>query len=100
MQYENFGPVVNPDGTPSDITRAMLAGTGRDPVEFAGGSMEAGSTIYVSAIHARSEDQARNYVRKRVGNKQIESVKPATHRGGFYVTLARNATGDDASAEE
>jgi hypothetical protein len=30
------GPVANPDGSPSDLTRAMLAGTGRDPVAFAG----------------------------------------------------------------
>ena|ERR1051325_1819405 len=35
MREINFGPVANPDGTPSDITREMLAGTGRDPNEFA-----------------------------------------------------------------
>lgn len=43
MRYENLGPVSNPDGSPSDITRAMLAGTGRDPVQF------------VRASHADSE---------------------------------------------
>jgi hypothetical protein len=35
MRYENLGPVANPDGSPSDLTRAMLAGTGRDPGAFA-----------------------------------------------------------------
>jgi len=31
MRYEDLGPVTNPDGSPSDLTIAMLAGTGRDP---------------------------------------------------------------------
>jgi hypothetical protein len=35
MRYENLGPVRNPDGSPTDLTRSMLEGTGRDPVEFA-----------------------------------------------------------------
>lgn len=29
MQYQSFGPVLNPDGTPSDITKQMLSDTGR-----------------------------------------------------------------------
>jgi hypothetical protein len=29
VQGENFGPVLNPDGSPSDITLAMLTGQGR-----------------------------------------------------------------------
>jgi hypothetical protein len=32
---DSLGPVCNPDGSPSDVTRAMLAGTGRDPDDFA-----------------------------------------------------------------
>jgi hypothetical protein len=35
MRYENLGPVCNEDGSPTDLTRNMLAGTGRDPDEFA-----------------------------------------------------------------
>lgn len=31
----DLGPVSNPDGSPTDLTRAMLDGTGRDPVAFA-----------------------------------------------------------------
>lgn len=29
MKEESFGPVFNPDGSPSDVTRQMLEGTGR-----------------------------------------------------------------------
>jgi hypothetical protein len=35
--YINFGPVFNPDGTPSDVTLDMLAGTGRNPHTFGKG---------------------------------------------------------------
>ena len=35
MRYENLGPVANADGSPSDLTRSMLAGTGRSPEAFA-----------------------------------------------------------------
>lgn len=35
MRELNLGPVAHPDGTPTDLTREMLAGTGRDPVAFA-----------------------------------------------------------------
>ena len=35
MKEENFGPVSNPDGTPTELTKEMLAGTGRSPEEFA-----------------------------------------------------------------
>jgi hypothetical protein len=35
MRDENCGPVANPDGSPTQVTLDMLAGTGRDPVEFA-----------------------------------------------------------------
>ena len=45
MRYESFGPVCNPDGSASDVTKAMLAGTGRDPEEFA----------HTSAVLARHE---------------------------------------------
>ena len=31
----SLGPVANPDGSPTDVTRAMLADTGRDPDAFA-----------------------------------------------------------------
>lgn len=31
----NYGPVSNPDGSPTELTKQMLEGTGRDPVEFA-----------------------------------------------------------------
>ena len=31
----NFGPVANPDGSPTEFTKQMLADTGRDPEEFA-----------------------------------------------------------------
>lgn len=31
----SFGPVANPDGSPTEFTKQMLAGTGRDPDEFA-----------------------------------------------------------------
>ena len=34
MRYENFGPIANPDGTPSQVTIDMLRDTGRDPEEF------------------------------------------------------------------
>jgi len=37
MRYENFGPVANPDGTPTELTKEMLADTGRDAYEFARG---------------------------------------------------------------
>lgn len=29
VRYENLGPVLNEDGTPSELTKQMLAGTGR-----------------------------------------------------------------------
>jgi hypothetical protein len=29
VQGDNFGPVLNPDGSPSDITLVMLTGQGR-----------------------------------------------------------------------
>jgi len=32
---ESLGPVANADGSPTEITKKMLAGTGRDPVAFA-----------------------------------------------------------------
>jgi len=32
MRYESLGPVLNPDGSPSDITKKMLEGTGRSLV--------------------------------------------------------------------
>lgn len=35
MREINYGPVSNPDGSPSEITKDMLAGTGRDADEFA-----------------------------------------------------------------
>jgi len=35
MRYINFGPVSNPDGSPTDLTSGMLAGTGRSPEAFA-----------------------------------------------------------------
>jgi len=35
MREINYGPVCNPDGTASDVTRDMLAGTGRDADDFA-----------------------------------------------------------------
>jgi hypothetical protein len=38
MRFENLGPVANPDGSPTDLTREMLAGTGRDPDAFAAGA--------------------------------------------------------------
>ena len=41
MRYEDFGPVANPDGSASDVTKQMLADTGRDPEEFARKSREA-----------------------------------------------------------
>lgn len=41
MRYENLGPVANADGSPSEITRAMLAGTGRDANAFAAASYTA-----------------------------------------------------------
>lgn len=34
MREENFGPVFNPDGSPTEFTKQMLAGTGRDPEEL------------------------------------------------------------------
>ena len=37
MREENLGPVLNEDGTPSDLTKAMLGGTGRSlepPFDF------------------------------------------------------------------
>jgi hypothetical protein len=36
-EYIDFGPVANPDGSPTQVTKDMLAGTGRDPDEFAAG---------------------------------------------------------------
>lgn len=42
MKYESLGPVSNPDGSPPELTKQMLAGTGRDPVEFADGPHVAG----------------------------------------------------------
>jgi len=38
MREENFGPVSNPDGSPTEMTKAMLEGTGRSmrpPFDFA-----------------------------------------------------------------
>lgn len=48
---DSLGPVCNPDGSPSDVTKAMLAGTGRDPVAFAASSAIAVGitpTVYLS----------------------------------------------------
>jgi hypothetical protein len=30
VEYENLGPVFNADGTPTELTKDMLSGTGRD----------------------------------------------------------------------
>lgn len=35
MREESLGPVANPDGSPTELTKQMLKGTGRDPDEFA-----------------------------------------------------------------
>ena len=35
MREISLGPVRNPDGSPTELTKQMLAGTGRDPDEFA-----------------------------------------------------------------
>lgn len=34
MKELNLGPVSNPDGTPTELTKQMLEGTGRDPELF------------------------------------------------------------------
>jgi hypothetical protein len=41
MKTLDLGPVRNADGSPTDLTRAMLAGTGRDPDDFAAASLAA-----------------------------------------------------------
>ena len=35
MREENLGPVANPDGSPTELTRLRLEGTGRDVAQFA-----------------------------------------------------------------
>lgn len=98
MRYEDFGPVANPDGSPTEMTRQMLAGTGRDPVEFAKGNtmhtmrkqtsytpdysdLETGA-IAISATNAGATIYD--------GSRFVASVDPVLVAGigaGFTVTL-------------
>jgi hypothetical protein len=47
MKEINLGPVANPDGSPTEFTKQMLADTGRDPEEFAA-NVAANSNTYIS----------------------------------------------------
>ena len=40
MREESLGPVFNPDGTPTEVTKQMLAGTGRSPEELRPGARD------------------------------------------------------------
>ena len=58
MRYESFGPVSNPDGTPSAFTKSMLQGTGRSlepPFNFVDDDDTPGLTCPICGSTAQGE---------------------------------------------
>lgn len=80
MREESFGPVFNPDGSPTDFTIGMLAGTGREPTELeANPTTDAQRAIWFGQAIANLVDE----IAER-GQGSIKEIKITSEKQGWY----------------